>query len=51
MSMKLLIAEDSPDVAEVVAFGARMNWPDCQVTIATEEKKPSGYLPRIPPTL
>ncbi|HYN88785.1 MAG TPA: response regulator transcription factor [Ardenticatenaceae bacterium] len=32
--MKLLIAEDAPDVAQVVAFGVRMNWPDCQVTIA-----------------
>lgn len=32
--MKVLIAEDAPDVAEVVAFGARMSWPGCQVTIA-----------------
>ncbi len=32
--MKLLVAEDSRDVAEVVAFGARMTWPDCEVTIA-----------------
>jgi two-component system, OmpR family, KDP operon response regulator KdpE len=32
--MNLLIVEDSADVAEVVAFGARMTWPDCQVTIA-----------------
>lgn len=32
--LKILIAEDAPDVAEVVAFGARMTWPDCQVTIA-----------------
>jgi DNA-binding response OmpR family regulator len=35
MTLKLLIAEDARDVAEVVAFGARMTWPDCQVTIAT----------------
>lgn len=34
MTMKLLIAEDASDVAEVVAFGARMTWSDCQVTIA-----------------
>ena len=33
--MKLLIAEDARDVAEVIAFGARMAWPGCQVTIAT----------------
>lgn len=37
MPLNLLIAEDARDVAEVVAFGARMNWPDCQVMIA-----PSG---------
>ncbi len=32
--LKLLIAEDAQDVAEVVAFGARMTWPDCAVVIA-----------------
>jgi DNA-binding response OmpR family regulator len=31
--MRVLIAEDSPDVAEVVAFGTRMNWPECEVTV------------------
>ena len=36
MTMKLLIAEDARDVAEVVAFGARMTWPDCRVTIAPD---------------
>jgi DNA-binding response OmpR family regulator len=30
----LLIAEDNPDVAEIVAFGARMTWPGCEATIA-----------------
>ena len=35
MAMKLLIAEDASDVADVVAFGARMNWPDCQVIVAS----------------
>ena len=34
--MKLLIVEDARDVAEVVAFGARMTWPGCQVTIAPD---------------
>ena len=34
MTLKVLIAEDDPDVAEVVAFGARMTWPGCRVTIA-----------------
>lgn len=32
--MKLLIAEDARDVADVIAFGARMAWPGCRVTIA-----------------
>jgi len=31
---KLLIAEDADDVAEVIAFGARITWPDCEVHIA-----------------
>jgi DNA-binding response OmpR family regulator len=35
MPLKLLIADDAPDVAEVVAFGARMTWPDCRVAVAT----------------
>lgn len=33
--MHILIAEDSPDVAEVVAFSARLTWPDASVTMAT----------------
>jgi two-component system KDP operon response regulator KdpE len=32
--MRILIADDSRDVAEVVAFGARMTWPSCAVTVA-----------------
>ena len=32
--MRLLVADDSPDVAEIVAFGARMTWPECEVTVA-----------------
>jgi DNA-binding response OmpR family regulator len=30
----MLITEDARDVANVIAFGARMTWPGCQVTIA-----------------
>lgn len=36
MTLKLLIAEDDHDLAEVVAYGARQAWPDCQVTIAAD---------------
>ena len=32
MTLKLLIADDAWDVAEVVAFGMRMVWPDCHIT-------------------
>lgn len=34
--MKVLIAEDARDVAQVVAFGVRMIWPACQVVFATD---------------
>lgn len=34
MTIRLLIAEDAPDVAEALAFGARRTWPGCRVTIA-----------------
>ena len=34
MAFTVLIAEDAPDVAETVAFGARMTWPGCRVIVA-----------------
>ncbi len=34
MTLKLLIADDEPAIAKAIAYGARMTWPDCQVTIA-----------------
>ncbi|MEJ7762648.1 MAG: response regulator transcription factor [Thermomicrobiales bacterium] len=36
MTLKLLIAEDTSDLANAVAFAARMAWPGCQVTIASD---------------
>jgi len=36
MTLNVLIAEDAGDVAKAVAFGVRMTWPDCQVTIAAD---------------
>ncbi len=36
MSLKLLIADDTPDVAHIVAVGARLIWPDCVVTIVED---------------
>lgn len=35
MTLHVLIAEDAEDVAAAVAFGARMTWPGCRVTIAS----------------
>ncbi len=35
MLPRILIAEDDPEIAEVIAFGARMNWPGCEVEVAT----------------
>ncbi len=32
--MRILIADDGRDVADVVAFGARMTWPTCALTVA-----------------
>ena len=34
MTLKVLIADDARDVAEAVAFGARMTWPGCKVTVS-----------------
>ncbi len=34
--MKLLIVEDERDVAEVIAFGSRIAWPDCEIVYATD---------------
>jgi two-component system, OmpR family, KDP operon response regulator KdpE len=36
MPLKLLVADDARDVADIVAFGARMVWPDCAVTVAND---------------
>ena len=51
MTLKLLIAEDARDVAEVVAFGARMTWPDCRVTIAADGKEALGRFEEEHPDL
>jgi DNA-binding response OmpR family regulator len=36
MRPQLLIAEDDPSIAQVVAFGAQMTWPGCQVAVVAE---------------
>ena len=39
MSLRILVADDARAVAEGVAFGARMIWPDADVVIATTGKE------------
>ena len=51
MTLKLLIAEDARDVADVVAFGARMTWPDCRVTIAADGEEALRRFEEEPPDL
>jgi DNA-binding response OmpR family regulator len=51
MTLKLLIAEDAPDVAEVVAFGARITWPDCRVTIAADGEEALRRFEEVRPDL
>src|SRR4051794_22935225 len=51
MTLRLLIAEDAPDVAEVVAFGARMTWPGCQVAIAADGTEALRRFAETPPDL
>jgi len=36
MTMKVLIADDTTDMAEVVTLGAQITWPGCQVTTALD---------------
>src|SRR5215216_5206155 len=36
MTFKLLIADDARDIAEVIAFAVRLDWPECVVRIATD---------------
>lgn len=36
MVLKLLIVEDAKDVAELIAYSARMSLPDCEVFLATD---------------
>jgi DNA-binding response OmpR family regulator len=51
MTLKLLIADDAADLAEVIAFGARMTWPDCQVTIVADGVQAMRAFAADPPDL
>ncbi len=51
MTLKLLIAEDSRDVAEVIAIGAEMGWPGCRVVIAANGTEALERFREDPPDL
>ena len=51
MTFRLLIAEDARDVADVVAFAARMTWPGCHVTIAADGAEALQSFADDPPDL
>lgn len=36
MTLRLLVAEDDPSIAQVVAFGAQMTWPGCRVAVVAQ---------------
>ena len=51
MTLKLLIVEDERDVADIVAFGVRMNWPDCTVQMAASGTEALRIIYEDPPDL
>lgn len=51
MTVRLLVADDTRDVAEVVAFGARMIWPDCEVTVASSGEEALRKFAEVQPNL
>ncbi len=51
MTLKLLIAEDARDVAEVIALGARMSWPGCEVRVAASGEEALQQFMEQPPDL
>ena len=51
MTLKVLVGEDAADVAATIAFGARMTWPGCVVTIATSGEEVLHSFAADPPDL
>jgi DNA-binding response OmpR family regulator len=51
MTLRLLIAEDDHDLAEVVAYGARQIWPGCRITIAATGQEALTSFAAEPPDL
>ncbi len=51
MTLKLLIAEDDRDLAEVIAYGARREWPGCDVTVAADGQAALAHFAAARPDL
>jgi len=49
--VKLLVAENAPDIAAAIAFGARMTWPGCSVAIAEDGQEALRRFTDEPPDL
>lgn len=48
-AMHILLAEDAPDVAEVIAFSARLTWPKASVTTASSGAEALAAFAARPP--
>jgi two-component system, OmpR family, KDP operon response regulator KdpE len=48
---RLLVVEDDPTTARVVAFGARMAWPNCAVTLAENGREALDVFEAVAPQL
>ncbi len=51
MTLKALVADDAPSVAEVVAFGVQMTWPDSDVTIVSSGEEALRHFYKFQPDL
>ena len=51
MTLRLLVVDDETDITDVIAFGARMVWPDCVVDTATSGTEALRRVIERPPDL
>ncbi len=51
MTLRLLVVDDETDITDVIAFGARMVWPDCIVDTATSGSDALRRFAEAPPDL
>lgn len=49
MTLQVLVVEDERDMATMVAYGARMTWPECQVAVATDGAEALRLFAEQPP--